>query len=197
MTFADDPFWTPYSSTFYMEQSEARELFEERALVDSIVKTLGPIDVLDVGCGRGEYLRRFHELIIAAHGIEGKELDFVVPRKAVWVRDLRNSHGPFHGYDTLLCLEVVEPLPEECADILVKDLAKSDARVIVFSGARPGQGGTGHINERPAEHWEREFAKHGRHPREDLRTDILDRWLVDIQVPRKLWFLSENLRVFA
>lgn len=61
------------------------------------------------------------------------------------------------GFDLSLCIEVAEHVPPEHADTLVEFLADT-APIVVFTAARPGQGGHGHVNEQPREYWMSRFA---------------------------------------
>jgi SAM-dependent methyltransferase len=63
-------------------------------------------------------------------------------------------------FDLAYCFEVAEHLPPSLGDRLVKYLCIL-APVVVFTAASPGQGGTGHINEQPAEYWTQRFASAG------------------------------------
>jgi hypothetical protein len=65
--------------------------------------------------------------------------------------------GPF---DLAYCFEVAEHLPPPLGERLVKYLC-SLAPIVVFTAASPGQGGTGHVNEQPAEYWVSRFASDG------------------------------------
>lgn len=66
-------------------------------------------------------------------------------------------------FDLVTCLEVAEHLPSDASETLVDSLCRH-ADVIVFSAAVPGQGGTGHINERRASFWAALFGTHGYRP---------------------------------
>jgi hypothetical protein len=55
---------------------------------------------------------------------------------------------------------VAEHLPAEAAGTLVDSLVAHGDR-IVFSAAQPGQGGHGHVNERPIEYWANLFKARG------------------------------------
>ena len=63
-------------------------------------------------------------------------------------------------YDLALCIEVAEHLQPEYAETLVDNVTRS-ARVVFWSAAHPGQGGTCHYNEQPPEYWEALFAARG------------------------------------
>jgi SAM-dependent methyltransferase len=56
----------------------------------------------------------------------------------------------FHAdmqFELVLSLEVAEHIPAEHASELIERLARATSKYLVFSAARPGQGGTGHIDE--------------------------------------------------
>ena len=48
-------------------------------------------------------------------------------------------------YDLVLSLEVAEHMPPEHIDKLAESLAAATSKYLVFTAARPGQGGTGHV----------------------------------------------------
>ena len=64
-------------------------------------------------------------------------------------------------FDTVISIEVAEHIPLEQHEALFDFLVSRAGRMIVFSGARPGQGGHGHIAERPELEWREEFTKRG------------------------------------
>merc|ERR1712194_321484 len=51
------------------------------------------------------------------------------------------------GFELVLSLEVAEHIPPEFQEELISRLAAATKKYLVFSAARPGQGGTGHIDE--------------------------------------------------
>jgi hypothetical protein len=64
-------------------------------------------------------------------------------------------------FDLVLSIEVAEHIPLERHEALFDFLVARAGRWIVFSGARPGQGGHGHVAERPELEWREEFTKRG------------------------------------
>ncbi|MDO6567905.1 TylF/MycF/NovP-related O-methyltransferase [Alteromonas sp. 1_MG-2023] len=64
-------------------------------------------------------------------------------------------------FDTVISIEVAEHIPLDQHEALFDFLVSRANRMIVFSGARPGQGGHGHIAERPELEWREEFTKRG------------------------------------
>lgn len=51
------------------------------------------------------------------------------------------------GFELVLSLEVAEHVPPEFTGELIRRLASATTKYLVFAAARPGQGGTGHIDE--------------------------------------------------
>jgi hypothetical protein len=65
--------------------------------------------------------------------------------------------GPF---DVVYSFEVAEHVSPLLGDALIRYLACLGSTV-VFTAARPGQGGIGHINEQPREFWIERFEAEG------------------------------------
>jgi hypothetical protein len=53
----------------------------------------------------------------------------------------------------VLCWEVAEHLPATAADTLCDTLAAFTGKWLLFTAATPGQGGSGHLHERPNSYW--------------------------------------------
>lgn len=64
-------------------------------------------------------------------------------------------------FDLVLSVEVVEHVPRDQHEAVFDFLVARAGRLIVFSGARPGQGGHGHVAERPELEWREEFTSRG------------------------------------
>nr|WP_040845363.1 hypothetical protein [Thiorhodococcus drewsii] len=64
-------------------------------------------------------------------------------------------------FDLVFTIEVAEHIPRDRHEALFDFLVARAARWILFSGARPGQGGHGHIAEREEMDWRREFTDRG------------------------------------
>jgi SAM-dependent methyltransferase len=126
---------------------------------------------LDVGAGSGAYAAE-----AARRGMSVTALE----RSAYGRRLARTRHGlaalpfdlgvmpptPFSGtVDVAYCFEVAEHLPPRLGPSLVEFLDRHGER-IVLTAAPPGQGGTGHVNERPADYWSGLFAELGREARD-------------------------------
>ena len=150
---------TPYGGDFF-DSIEAGSLASARVVVP-IVKLIVPFrSVVDVGCGRGVWLRVFQEN--GAEEILGLDGDYVdrsklaISNSSFRSRDLVRDFSVPRDYDLAVCLEVGEHLPASVAGRLVKMLTEL-APVVLFSAAIPGQGGTRHINEQWPRFWEGQF----------------------------------------
>lgn len=63
-------------------------------------------------------------------------------------------------FDLAYCFEVAEHCPPTLADPLVAFLSQV-APIVVFTAARPGQGGLGHVNEQEPGYWIERFNRKG------------------------------------
>lgn len=117
-------------------------------------------NVVDFGCGRGDWLKVAQEL--GARSVLGLDTyaldasDLPIPTLRV---DLTKPLILEEKYDIAICLEVGEHLEAEYAAVLVESLVKS-APIVLFSAAVPGQGGVHHVNEQPPGYWHSIFHSH-------------------------------------
>jgi SAM-dependent methyltransferase len=123
-----------------------------------------PTSILDVGCGRGTWLKiAIEHGVLDCFGLDGIEVsdeEFYVSKKYFKQCDLSNAWRLDRKFDLILCLEVAEHLPPESSNKLVSSLAvHSDT--IIFSAACPHQGGQGHINCQWPVYWQEIFNTHG------------------------------------
>jgi SAM-dependent methyltransferase len=138
----------------------------------ALVRTCNPRSVLDAGCGSGSLLRALARVAPHVRTL-GLEHSATARRRAhAFGVDVRPWDATRLGrgaathlaeslgqWDVVLCLEVAEHLPAWHGRRLVRFLSHWDA--VVFSAARPGQGGLWHLNEQPPEYWLRRFAAEG------------------------------------
>ena len=122
--------------------------------------------MLDVGCGSGGYLRLLRSAgATTAVGVEGFEPSPDWPHELEFVQhDLRRRLELGRRFDLVLCLEVAEHLAPRFGRRLLRSLDRHAGRWILFSAARPGQRGHGHVNCRPLERWIDDFARLGWYP---------------------------------
>lgn len=179
--------------------------FHDLALEDApgVIRALNAIfpeavRYADIGSGSGAFAaeaqRQGKEVICCEHSFWGRmlarwqkvqclsfDLNQLPPAKLI---------GPFN---LAYCFEVAEHLPEDLGVRLVKFVAKQ-APLVVFTAAQPGQGGTGHINERPKSYWIEKF-----HECQMIYCDDLTQALVlhfQAQQVHSPWF-ANNAMVFT
>lgn len=118
--------------------------------------------VLDVGCGEGWWAQRFADAGCDVVGVDGGYVETSPLGERFVAHDLRTSLPVefTDSFDVAVCLEVAEHLPASRAASFVADLVRC-ARIVVFSAAIPGQGGTGHVNEQWPGYWEALFNLNG------------------------------------
>jgi len=140
----------PYTPAFFQAISDGSTR-SARAVVPLLMSLVRPKSVVDVGCGWGKWLTVFREAGVKdVLGIDGPYVDPArtdLAANEFIPHDLTQPLTVKRRFDLAVSLEVAEHLPPEAADGFVSLLA-SLAPVVAFSAAIPGQGGTGHRNER-------------------------------------------------
>ncbi len=133
-----------------------------------IMNNLKPKTILEFGCGMGFYANYFSkngaELV---HAIEPDFMgnDFFHNTCLQFNFDATKDNIPeeiaSRTYDMVFSLEVMEHIPIESHDKLFDLLCGKADKYIVFSGARIGQFGHGHIACRDEEDWRLQITKRG------------------------------------
>jgi SAM-dependent methyltransferase len=158
----------------YIEEGARRSA---QAIVPLMRNLLGVRSVLDVGCGRGVWLREWREAGTAdAVGVDGNYVDrsrLAIPADQFVERDLSQPFSLERRFDLVQSLEVGEHIAEQRADTFVANLV-THGDVILFSAAVPGQGGEFHVNEQPYGYWRDKFAMHDFRTFDWLRPRICD-----------------------
>lgn len=183
-------------SSFYAEEMYAEDTSSPsaRGVVPMVIELIHPTSVLDVGCGRGAWLRAFiANGVTKVVGLDGdyiKTSTLLIPADRFRSTDLGSKFEvPPERFDLATCLEVAEHLPERHAKYLVEKLT-SAAPQVLFSAAPPGQWGGGHINCKPLSYWRRIFEEIGFRTLDPFRPRIRD----DRSVA---WWYRQNLVMFA
>lgn len=177
----------------YYDTLDATSLASARKVVPRVMELVRPARVVDVGCGRGGWLRVFLEHGTAeVLGIDGDWVDpagLHIPADRFRRWDLRRPLEIDGTFDLAVSLEVAEHLPPEQADGFVAALCRL-APAVLFSAAIPHQGGVGHVNEQWPEYWAERFARHGYQPVDVLRRELWDD-------PEVAWWYAQNLLLFS
>ena len=127
-----------------------------------------PESVVDFGCSIGTYLESFlkngcrvrgfeyafEECLPQIQKVEGLE-EFIT------FGDVTTPIVLSEKFDLAMSIEVAEHIPESKSDALVDNLCNAALKNIFFTAARPGQGGTGHINLQEKSFWINKFIERG------------------------------------
>jgi len=152
-----------------LEKIDLWEWGQAKLLAIWIRRQFGPKSVIDIGCASGLYLVPLLKVGIEVLGIDGAPEAGSKLSKEQYTRfDLRNRYTPPHKFDVCLCLETAEHIEPQFADTFIETLVGS-SDTIMFSAAKPGQGGVGHYNLQPQSYWLEKFSKwgFGLHPKHD------------------------------
>ncbi len=102
--------------------------------------------VIDMGCGKGDYVRHLRRRGITCDGCDGnpitKQFD-----DSLHIIDLSEPFELKKRYDWVLCLEVGEHVPKAYEEVLFNNIDRHATHGVILSWAIPGQTGRGHVNE--------------------------------------------------
>ncbi|WP_084801366.1 methyltransferase domain-containing protein [Bradyrhizobium sp. Ec3.3] len=148
-----------YSEDFF-EYTERGAISSAKELVRLVVPLLQPSSVLDVGCGRGAWLREWKAAgVKTAKGVDGPYVrveSLHIPREEFLPVNLSTPFRVGDKFDLVTSFEVAEHLDPLCSDTFISSLT-AHGDLVAFSAATPGQGGENHINERPLVFWQERF----------------------------------------
>ena len=152
-----------YTDEFF-EYIERGSIVSARKFSGFLVPLLGVNSILDVGCGRGGWLREWKNAGVGiAQGVDGpyvRRQSLLIAAQDFTAVDLSQKFDLGRRYDLVACLEVAEHLPRSCSETFISSLA-AHADLVLFSAATPGQGGENHINEKPPSFWQAIFEAKG------------------------------------
>ena len=150
-----------YSPEFFFSR---KRLASEsaKAVLPWVIERTRPLSVVDVGCGTGSWLAEVRRAgIVDVLGLDGdwvprKELE--IPAENFKVADFTEPLNLGRRFDLVISLEVAEHLVADISDVFIAQLA-SLGDIVLFSGAIPHQGGTGHVNEQWPDYWISRFER--------------------------------------
>ena len=151
-----------YNDNFYLDNRTRIKSAEE--FLSHLFKYYKPKSLVDVGCGRGAWLKVAQNLgvnnLLGIDGKWNKEKLILKNTKKSKVKFIYKNLNHFFKaekkYDLAICLEVAEHLNSSSAVNLVKSIINL-SNTIVFGAAYNMQGGVMHINEREHSYWGKLF----------------------------------------
>ncbi len=183
---------SPYDRSFY-DRMGASARSSADVIVPTVMELISPTSVLDVGCGRAEWLARFRQAgVDRILGIDGPWVDtdsLAIPPTDFCTEALDQAWNRTDSFDLCMSLEVAEHLPERAAAGFVERLTQASP-IVLFSAAIPGQIGTNHINEQWPRYWADHFRQRGYFRLDVIRPRI---W----QDARVGWYYQQNLYLFV
>ncbi len=152
-----------YGENFY-ERYLAVSIQSARIYLKYLWQFFQPVSVLDVGCGRGAWLKACRELgsttLLGFDGGLSNQSSMIDSAINFHGINLNEAFSVPYKVDLAMTLEVAEHLQPATAPFFVKLLTDA-ADAVLFSAAYTKQGGTYHINEQPHTFWAKLFAEHG------------------------------------
>ncbi len=181
-----------YGADFYAQQAPG-SLRSARVVAALVTELIQPRSVIDEGCGLGGWLVAFAENgARELRGIDGEHVDkskLYIEASRFCAVDLSQPFGIDGRFDLAICLEVAEHIPHSRSEDLV-DARCAAAPTVLFSAAIPGQGGSGHVNERWPEYWHDRFRTRGFRMCDGIRPRVRED-------QRVLWWYRQNLVIYA
>jgi SAM-dependent methyltransferase len=151
-----------YDESFYQSQLDI-SLVSARIYLKFLWQFFQPVSVLDVGCGRGAWLKACHELgsktLFGFDGNWNSQSSMIEPSINFRSMDLNKPFSLPQKVDIAITLEVAEHLEPSKAPQLIKCITDA-SDVILFGAAYTKQEGTNHINEQPHTYWALLFLEH-------------------------------------
>lgn len=145
----------------YAEHLPDAIAFDE-TLIRTVIHACQPRTALDLGCGLGYFVQFLRAEGMEAWGVEAADMGAAFKAPGFQIqRDLSTPFDLEQKADLVICLEVVEHIPPSLEDVVFDNIVRHVGQYLLFSGATPGQQGTGHINEQPESYWFAHLVRRG------------------------------------
>jgi len=136
------------------QRNNYKTCYELKVYLLNYYKNHNAIKVLDLGCGKGEYIKFLKKNNINAIGVDKCD-----------ICDDIESHDlskPYYNLsDYVQTFEVGEHIPEKYESIFIENICNNAKKGIIMSWGLPGQGGDGHINEKSTSYIIKKIEKYG------------------------------------
>lgn len=173
----------------------------ERCLLAAFAYLDVPSTMIDIGCNGGHLVKLAASLGSHCTGIDNNLPDrYKIEKENCILFRMDLSQPVMNGFwkpfesDLTLCWEVGEHLPSSAAERLCNILYEVTLKTLIFTSARKGQGGAGHLNEQPQEYWRQKLEALGLiwEPEKSRVLSVL--WKV---VSPDAWWYAQNCQVFS
>lgn len=132
------------------------------SIAEKIVKRINPASILDAGCAMGFLVESLRDRGADAYGVDVSEYAIQMARQDIkpycFVGSLLNPLP--RRYDLVVCIEVLEHLQPDTAEIAIKHLCEASDDIL-FSSTPFDYYEATHFNVQPPEYWAQLFALNG------------------------------------
>lgn len=108
-----------------------------------------PIDIVDLGCGKGDYIKYLTNLGYNITGYDGNPNTFELSSGVASTLNLTKKNLGLKVFDWVLSLEVGEHIPKCFEQRYLDNICSVANSGLILSWGVPGQSGYGHVNCRP------------------------------------------------
>ena len=146
----------PYTFDYDHMEQEEKPFFDRLAIW--VAFELKPTKTMDLGCGPGMFVYSLRDNDVDAVGLD-------VDERVIGKEHLKyeSMFEPQSQYDLVSCIEVAEHIDTEMNDKIVESVCNTIKYKgkLIWSAAKPGQGGVGHINCQTKDFWSDKFTNGG------------------------------------
>lgn len=170
-----------------LEEAKVEHAFDKKLAIELTKELPLSEKVVDLGCGRGDYISILQFNGFDCIGYEGtKGIKSIASFPFIYQADLSKDVETEKG--TVLCFEVAEHIPKEYEDVFLRNVINASTGLIIISWAVKGQGGHGHVNEQDAEYVISKF--------KELGYSYNDAYSKHFRLKSSLWWFNESIYVF-
>ncbi|MDE1817913.1 MAG: glycosyltransferase [Thaumarchaeota archaeon] len=153
-------YYDKYSGTRPYTRENFLPFFKE--IANRIVKEFSPKTVLDAGCAMGYLVESLRDLGIEAYGFDIS--DYAINQARTNIRKYVKKQSILDPidkqYDLIVCIEVLEHLPEQMMERAIENLCQNTS-AILFSSTPDDKTEPTHQNVQDPGYWASHFAKFG------------------------------------
>ncbi len=151
-----------YDHNFFEDHVALKLAYKDLANIISSSFDLGK--VCDIGCGNGYLINYLFQKGVEVRGYDSSKsaLNYIEPELQNKVKIINFSQvQDLPSCETAISIEVAEHIHKKYSDNFIKNITNIATKNIIFSAAKPGQWGDGHINCQPQSYWIDLFNQNG------------------------------------